>query len=282
MPTLEERWDLNKLRLEHRLQQLPAERDPRAVFDTTWGGRGAHMWTDKVRLLWLQLVPSVAERTQRQAELRGSPGVDFDRAARALVSAREYAGMRRKVRAKKKLGLYAAIEQLEHRGGEGFPRPRAPRLYLRGCLTPLVQFKFKLRAGVAELRQELERRARGRRGKRPQAACCPDCPGQVESVSHFVAECHGHDDIRVQLWERLQGVSPACAITILGLPADQQAARLLSDVVDPSVHKDTAAALRLVVEGFVEQLRGRLKDRLHPVIVDDAVIAALFAESGSE
>ena len=39
---------------------------------------------------------------------------------------------------------------------------------------------------------------------------------------------------------------------------------------------------RLVVEGFVEQLRGRLKDRLHPVIVDDAVIAAVFAESGSE
>ena len=282
LPTLEERWDLNKLRLEHMLQQLPAERDPKAVFDTCWGGRGAYMWRDKVRLLWQQLIPSAAERAQRQAEFRQLPKSQFDLTARALVSAREYAGMRRRVRAKKKLGLYAAIEQLEHPGGVGFPVPRVPRAYLRGCLTPLVQFKFKLRAGVAELRQELERRARGSRGKRPQDACCPHCPGVVETVSHFVAECYWHGEYRRRLWESLHGVNPTAAATLLGLPAERQAACLLSVVVNSSVDSDTAVALRREADQFLERLRGRLKGRLRPTVVSDARIAALFAESGSE
>jgi hypothetical protein len=103
MPTLEERWDLNKLSLEHRLQQLPAERDPKAVFETSWGGRGAraHMLRDRVRLLWEQLVPDRAERAREQADMQLLPRAQFDTAARGLVSAREYAGMRRGVRGKK-------------------------------------------------------------------------------------------------------------------------------------------------------------------------------------
>ena len=35
------------------------------------------------------------------------------------------------------------------------PRMRMPKAYLRGCLAPPEQFKFKLRAGVAEVQQGL-------------------------------------------------------------------------------------------------------------------------------
>ena len=266
MPTLEDGWDLNKLRLEHRVQQLPAERDPKAVFRTSWGGRGAsaHMWRDRVRLLWEQLVPDRAERARQQADMQLLPRAQFDMAARALVSAREFASMRRGVRAKTKFGLYAAIEQLENRGGKGFPRLRMPKTYLRGCLTPLVQFRFKLRAGVAELRQELERRARGSHERQLVQACCPGCPGVVESVTHFVAECPLHGQVLDALWDQLHGMSPATAAVRRGFPAEAQAARLLSDVVVTGVGDDVAAALRPVLGEFVDQLRRHLRRRLHP------------------
>ena len=289
MPTLEERWDLNKLRLEHRLQQLPAERVPKAVFETSWGARGAsaHMWRDRVRLRWEQLVPDRAERARQQADIQLLPRAQFDTAARALVSAQENASMRRGVCAKKKLGLYAAIEQLENRGGEGFPRSRMPKVYLRGCLTPLVQARFKLRAVVAELRQELERRARGSRERQLVQACCPGCPGVVESVTHFVVECPLYSQVRNALWDQLHGVSPAIAAVLRGFPAQAQAARLQSDVVDTGVGDDVAAALHPVQDEFVDQHRRHLTRRLHPRrprrsrdrIVSDAELRAIFAES---
>ena len=230
-------------------------------------------------MLWQQLVPSGTEGARLKAELSLLPLAQFDAAARRLVSSREYAATQRRIRGKTKLSLYAGIERLERRGLQCFPRVLSPKAYLRGPLTPLVRFKFKLRAGVAELRQELERRARGVRGKRLSAACCPYCPGVVETVAHFIVDCPWNSQPRDQFWETLQGVNPDAAATLRGLPADGQAARLLSDVVDPSVDTDTAATLRHVVDGFIEKLRIRLNRRLHPVIVDDAVIAALFAES---
>ena len=161
------------------------------------------------------------------------------------------------------------------------PRHRRSRAYLRGCLTPLVQFKFKLRAGIAELRQELERRARGPSGRRLADACCPSV---VEKVPHFATECHHHGQFRDALWDKLHGVSPTAAAVLRGLPAEAQAARLLSDVADSGADAESAAALRLAGDDFVEHLRRQLKGRLHPDrplrarVLSDAEVAALFAE----
>jgi len=116
MPTLQHRWDLSKLRLQQKLQHMPLGRDPKAVFETSWGGRGAHMWADKLANIWKQLIPDRDARVLEQTRLANLDAKHFDTEACKLVADREALNRERGMRCKSKLTLYAAVCGLEHQG----------------------------------------------------------------------------------------------------------------------------------------------------------------------
>ncbi len=50
MRTLEKRWDLNTVRLEHKLHQIPPIATPKARVGTCWRLSPGHMWRGEVDL----------------------------------------------------------------------------------------------------------------------------------------------------------------------------------------------------------------------------------------
>ena len=92
---------------------------------------------------------------------------------------------------------------------------------------------INLLAGVAELREEIERKTRGNRTFNATAVeSCSFCPGMTESHTHFIVLCSQYDAGRTAPWMELLGVIPMTTVEALKcLPAQQLAAQLLSDTM---------------------------------------------------
>jgi len=260
MPTLQHRWDLSKLRLQQKLQHMPVGHDPKAVFETCWGGRGAHMWADKLANIWKQMIPDRDARAQEQTRLAGLDSKHFDIEVRKLVAERGALSWERGMRCKSKLTRYAAVCSLEHQGHLQAGPQLELKSYLAGCLTPAKRLKFKLRAGVAEVQQEQERRARHQHLSESQAAelsQCPFCPGVAESVTHFLVECSAYQHLRFALWAELEGLIPVTAVVLYGLMPEVLAAHMLADNTgDAEVigQPGRGGAVREVLEAYMLSL----------------------------
>ena len=233
MTKLESLWDLNKLRLANRLQHLSDTRSPKAVYGTIWAGRGRKlMWVDKIKNIWDQLIPDAAIRGGEVARLLQLSRGEFKTSVRQLVVERDEVVWQRDLRSKPKLALYKDVCDIEQ---HNISRQKvlAPKIYLKGCFTAAKRLKFNLRAGIAELNEEIERKTRGNRSLNAIAVkSCPFCPGMTESQTHFIVTCSQYDAGRVALWENLQGVIPITTVESLKrLPAQKLAAQLLSDTM---------------------------------------------------
>ena len=65
MLSLQSLWDLNKLRFANRLQNMADTRLPKAVFRTTWVGRGSNMsLINLLKNIWIRLIPDATMRGQ--------------------------------------------------------------------------------------------------------------------------------------------------------------------------------------------------------------------------
>ena len=238
MPTLRHRWDLNKLKLEFRLQHMAASRDSRAVYLLDWsaGVGKKHMWCNKVKAIWSQLFPTRADRRTFQASLLLlSPG-QFDKTIRPLIADRESTTLLRDMRQKTKLTTYSDIFDLESTlfppaGGRHALQELCP--FLQGTLSQAKRFKFLLRAGMAELRSELGRRSQGTSSSSGSQAPtdCPFCPGVEETCTHFVASCPHYAAPRAAFWVALAAVLPSTASELQQLPHPALVSHLLADTV---------------------------------------------------
>ena len=78
-----------------------------------------------------------------------------------MVTKRDHTAWQREVRNKRKLALHTVVCDLEQHIDPRRQPLLAPKQYLKGCLTAAKRLKFSLRAGVAELQEEIERKSRG-------------------------------------------------------------------------------------------------------------------------
>ena len=237
MPSLQHRWDLNKMRFEFKLQHMPVTRDPQAVFMTDWSaGRGKrHMLHNKLISIWKQLFPAATVRSTKQAALQALAPKQFDTAVRQLIAVRDSKTLLRDMRSKVKLGLYSKVCGLE---SQHLPERRHSFLelspYLSAVLSPAKRLKFLFRAGVAELGPELALRSRGSQNSsvtRLNEGCCPFCPGVQETQEHFLVSCPQYDDLRAEFWGKLHGVIPITAAFLQGLTARELTAHILADTL---------------------------------------------------
>ena len=162
--------------------------------------------------------------------------VDFKNTVLQMVATRDDTAWKRTIRNKPKLALYTIVCELEQHNEPG-RKTLVPKQYLKiGNLTAPKRLKFSLRAGVAELQEEIERKSRGNRTRNtPGVKSCPFCPSMIENQAHFIVSCPQYDVRRTMLWEKLQGVIPITTVTSLKhLPAQQLAAQLLADTVGGS------------------------------------------------
>ena len=237
MLNLQSLWDLNKMRFANRLQNMADTRLPKSVFGTTWVGRGSNLsLKNLLSKIWIRLIPDATMRGQEIPKLDQLSPVEFKSTVLQMVATRDDTAWKRIIRNKPKLALYTIVCELEQHNEPG-RKTMVPKQYLKkGNLTAPKRLKFSLRAGVAELQEEIERKSRGNRTRNtPGVKSCPFCPSMIENQAHFIVSCPQYDVRRAMLWEKLQGVIPITTVTSLKhLPAQQLAAQLLADTVGGS------------------------------------------------
>ena len=264
MPSLQHRWDLNKLRFEFKLQHMPVTRDPQAVFRTDWASshHQKHMLHNKLISIWRQLFPVASVRRTEQAALKALLAPQpFDTAVRQLIADRETKALRLGMRTEGKLGLYTVVCDLE---SLHLPERRHSFLelspYLSGVLSSAKRLKFLFRAGVAELNPEMASRSPGSQNTSVShsnnAESCPFCPGIKETQEHFFVSCPKYGNLRAEFWGKLRGVIPITAATLRSLTARELTAHILADTLGkgevPSPAGSSAQPVAQLVEEYLQ------------------------------
>jgi hypothetical protein len=242
MPTLHQRWDLNKVRFQHKLQNMDPTRHPHTVLNSLWPGRGKHMWTDKLANIWRSLIPDQNQLSSSQQRLEQLSFKAFDLEARLLLHTREQTQLTRGMRSKSKLVVFKDLHTIETAAVQGQNNAHTlklashPKQYLRGCLTPAIRNKFRLRAGNLDLQQELERRSRNHRSSSSEVApvtnTCHFCPSIVENPVHFMVICPQYQTLRERMYSTLPTI---LSNTLQSLPPLQLATQLLADNVGTAI-----------------------------------------------
>ena len=206
---LSSRRDIAKLKWQHRLHGLSADRLERILYDR--GLEAPAHSRGRNRRTWGQIMGSIWDTlSEFNMDSMSLPRKEFDRELCAAVRDRDQAAFLRTIAAKPELALYQRMYE-----GPGF------REYLQRSTQgqQAAQIRFQLRCGTSMLRQH-DSRFRDQPNHDREDRICPACeePDSIESIQHVLLHCHAYEHHRAAL-----------RTVVASLPGAQDTAPVLSD-----------------------------------------------------
>ena len=201
---LSSRRDVAKLKWQHRLQGLSADRLERVLYDrglpAPAQSRGRH------RRTWRQAVDSIwGTLPELDMQSLSLPSPEFTRGICGAVHDRDHAAFLVVLASRPDLDLYHRVYE-----GPGF------RAYLQRSTGSHARqaalMRFQLRSGTSMLRQH-DSRFRDQPSHDRQDRICPACeqPDSIESVQHVLLHCPVHERRRAALRAALAALPTAQA-----------------------------------------------------------------------
>ena len=211
MQLLSSRRDIAKLKWQHRLHGLSADRLERVLYDrglpapAQARGRNRRTWSQVVGSIWGTL-------SEFSMESLSLPRQEFARGICSAVHDRDHAAFFSMLASKPELDLYQRIYE-----GPGF-REYLQRSTGSRC-SQAALIRFQLRSGTSMLRQH-DSRFRDQPSHDREDRICPACeqPDSIESVQHVLLHCPAYEQRRAAL-----------RTAVAALPAAQASPPVLTD-----------------------------------------------------